>query len=161
MIRIGSGTDIGMNRNSSDWLGMNSYPILSPGLVWWKTVKNKSGLIRLIPRHQSKWIRTNPKSSFQSRLIRINPGLDRSKPNFPSESIRIIPTSDSFGLILFESFRARIDQDWKLGFGLVRIHSDWFLGINRIRSDRFLTVFHQMSNKTFLRLVRNDSHWLG
>ena len=25
-------TDIGMNRNSSDWLGMNSYPILSPGL---------------------------------------------------------------------------------------------------------------------------------
>ena len=31
MIRIGSDTDIGMNRNSSDWLGMNSYPILSPG----------------------------------------------------------------------------------------------------------------------------------
>ena len=29
MIRIGSDTDIGMNRNSSDWLGMNSYPILS------------------------------------------------------------------------------------------------------------------------------------
>ena len=31
MIRIGSDTDIGMNRNSSDWLGMNSYPIISPG----------------------------------------------------------------------------------------------------------------------------------
>ena len=31
MIRIGSDTDIGLNRNSSDWLGMNSYPILSPG----------------------------------------------------------------------------------------------------------------------------------
>ena len=31
MIRIGSDTDIGMNRNSSDWLGMNSYPILSSG----------------------------------------------------------------------------------------------------------------------------------
>ena len=30
MIRIGSDTDIGVNRNSSDWLGMNSYPILSP-----------------------------------------------------------------------------------------------------------------------------------
>ena len=27
MIRIGSDTDIGMNRNSSDWLEMNSYPI--------------------------------------------------------------------------------------------------------------------------------------
>ena len=33
MIRIGSDTDIEMNRNSSDWLGMNSYPILSPGLL--------------------------------------------------------------------------------------------------------------------------------
>ena len=33
MIRIGSDTDIGMNRNTSDWLGMNSYPILSPGLL--------------------------------------------------------------------------------------------------------------------------------
>ena len=31
MIRIGSDADIGMNRNSSDWLGMNSYLILSPG----------------------------------------------------------------------------------------------------------------------------------
>ena len=32
MIRIGSDTDIGMNRNSSNWLGMNFNPILSPGL---------------------------------------------------------------------------------------------------------------------------------
>ena len=31
MICSGSDTSIGMNRNSSDWLGMNSYPILSPG----------------------------------------------------------------------------------------------------------------------------------
>ena len=31
MIRISSDTDIGMNPNSSGWLGMNSYPILSPG----------------------------------------------------------------------------------------------------------------------------------
>ena len=30
LIRIGSDTDIGMIRNSSDWLGMNSYPNLSP-----------------------------------------------------------------------------------------------------------------------------------
>ena len=34
MIRIGSDTDIGINRNSSDWLGMNSYPILSPGRLF-------------------------------------------------------------------------------------------------------------------------------
>ena len=31
MICIGSDTDIGMNRNSSNWLGMNFYPILLPG----------------------------------------------------------------------------------------------------------------------------------
>ena len=31
VFRIGSDTDIGMNWNSSDWLGMKSYPILSPG----------------------------------------------------------------------------------------------------------------------------------
>ena len=30
---MGSDKDIGMNRNSSDWLGMNSYPILSPGYL--------------------------------------------------------------------------------------------------------------------------------
>ena len=33
MICIGSDTDIGMNQNSSDWLEMYSYPILSTGLV--------------------------------------------------------------------------------------------------------------------------------
>ena len=33
MIRIGSDTDIRMNWNSSDWLGMNFNPILSPGFV--------------------------------------------------------------------------------------------------------------------------------
>ena len=31
MFRIGSDTDIGMNRKNSDWLGINSYPILLPG----------------------------------------------------------------------------------------------------------------------------------
>ena len=31
MIRIGSDTDIGMNQNSSDWLGMNFNPMLSSG----------------------------------------------------------------------------------------------------------------------------------
>ena len=34
MIRIGSDTDIWMNRNSSNWLGMNFNPILFPG-HWW------------------------------------------------------------------------------------------------------------------------------
>ena len=43
--------------------------------------------------------------------------------------------------ILFGSIRDRIDLNWKLGFGLVRIHSDCCLELIRIRSDRFLTVF--------------------
>ena len=34
MICIGSDTGIGMNQNSSGWLGMNSYPILSPGSIF-------------------------------------------------------------------------------------------------------------------------------
>ena len=110
-------------------------------LVLWKTVKNQSDLIQLIPRHQSEWIRTNPKPSFQSRSIRINPSSDWSEPNFQSESM--------------------IDLDLKLGFALVRIHSDWCLGINRIKSDWFFTVFHQTRHKTLFGLVRNYSHWLG
>ena len=62
-------------------------------LVWWKTVKNQSDLIQLIPRYQSERIRNKV----------FNPISDWSKPNFQSESIRIIPTLDSFRLILIEN----------------------------------------------------------
>ena len=62
----------------------------------------------------------------------------------------------------FEPIRNQvIDLDWKLDFELFRIHLDWYLGINRIKSDWFLTVFHHTRYKTFSGLVRNDSHWLG
>ena len=44
-----------------------------------KTVKNPLDLIQLIPRHQSEWIRTNPKTSFQSGE-ELNPS--RSPPHF-------------------------------------------------------------------------------
>ena len=82
-------------------------------LVWWKKVKNRSDLIRINPRQLSEWIRTNPKSSFQSRSIKIYLSSDWSKPNFKSESIRIISTLDSFGLkIRFGTIRAQIDSDW-------------------------------------------------
>ena len=116
-------------------------------LVWWKTVKNQSDLIRLIPRHQSVWIWTNPKPSFQFRSIRINPnhsdlgfiriysewkfGLDQSK----------------LGLVLF-------DVDWKLTSDWFGFIPDWCLRINRIKSDWFLTVFHQTRYKCF-------SDWFG
>ena len=99
------------------------------------------------PRQQSEWIRTNPKPSFQTESIRMN------------------SRSEWFGLILIENsvwINPSLDwPDWKLGFELVRIHSNCCLGLNRIRSDRFFTIFHQMSYKTFFGLVRNDSHWLG
>ena len=58
----------------------------------------------------------------------------------------------------------RLDQS---ELGLIQIEnlvSDSFgllPRINRIRSDRFFTVFHQTSYKTFFGLVRDDSHWLG
>ena len=65
-------------------------------IVWWKTVKNRSDLIRFNPRHQSEWTRTNPKPSFQSR------SMDQPEP------------------------------------------------------DRFSTVFHQTSYKTFFWLARNE-----
>ena len=63
--------------------------------------------------------------------------------------------------IRFRSIRVRIDEGWKLGFELVRIHSDSCLGLNRIRSDRCFTIIHQTSYKTFFELFRNGSHWLG
>ena len=61
----------------------------------------------------------------------------------------------------------RINPDWKLGFGLVRIHSYWCLGINRMNSDWFLIIFYQTRCKTFrinanhsdLGLIRIDSDW--
>ena len=92
-------------------------------LVWWKTIKNQSDLIRFNPRHQSEWNRTN-KNQFE--LLR---------PQIHSDWFRL--------KIRFGSIRDWIDLDWKFGFGLVRIHSDWCLGINRIKPDWLLTVFHQ------------------
>ena len=73
-------------------------------LVWWKTVKNRSDLIGFNLRQLSEWIRTNPKLSFQSESIRMNPRLEW------------------FKLILVEnSVWINLISDW---FGLVRIHSD-------------------------------------
>ena len=117
-------------------------------LVWWKKVKNQTELIQLISRHQSEWIRTNPKPNFQSRSIRINSSskID-SDWKFGSDQSRS-------GLICIE----KLVSD---SFGFIRIHSDWCLGINWIKSDLFLTVFNQTRFKTFFGLVRNDSHWLG
>ena len=58
-------------------------------------------LIRLNTRHQFKWIRTNPNEVF-------NPNSDWSKPNFKSESIRMNPRPEWFGLILIENSQKSI-----------------------------------------------------
>ena len=87
-------------------------------------------------------------------------------------SIRINPNKSKVGMIQIGRYwkfalelsvigLIRIDLYWKLGFGFVRTHSDWCLGINRIKSDWFYIVFHQTRYKTFFGLVRNDSKWLA
>ena len=112
-------------------------------LVWWIMVKNRSDLIRFNPRQQSEWVRTNPKSSFQSESIRMNPRSEWFGLILIGNSVWFNPSSDWFGL-----------KTW------LRIHSDSCLGLNGIRSDRFFTVFHQTIYKIFFELVRDDSHWL-
>ena len=67
--------------------------------------------------------------------------------------------------------RINRNSDWFRLFqieNLVRIHSDWCLGFNQIRSNWFLAVFHQTRYKTFFGLARNDwivrkqiPEWLG
>ena len=112
-----------------------------------RLMKNGQKSIQLNPINSETSIRINPKLSFQSRSTRIN------------------PNHSDLGFI-------RIDSDWKFGLdqsklrmiwieNLVSDWSDWCLGINRIKSDWFLTVFHQTRYKTFFGSVWNDSHWLG
>ena len=70
-------------------------------------------------------------------------------------SIQINPSSDSFGLILIENSvwihpsSDGFELNWikNLGSDWLRIHSDSCFGINRIESDGFLTVFHQLWRK--------------
>ena len=127
-----------VNQNYSDSLWYYLYPSrcesfrINPKnvlyLVWWKTIKNQSDLIRLIPRNQSEWIRTNPKPSFQSRSIRNNPSSDWSKPNFQSESIRINPRSEWFGLIGL-IWIENLVWNW---FGFIRIDVSELIGLSWI-----------------------------
>ena len=107
-------------------------------LVWWKTVKNLSDLIRFNPRQQSE-------TKFS---IRINPSSDLSKSNFKSELIRMNPRSEWCGLIVIKN------SVW------VDPSSDW-IGL-KTWLDRFFTVFHQTRYKTFFGLVRIQiSEWIG
>ena len=122
-----------------------------------KNGENRSDLIRFNSRQQSEPIGNqvlNPNQSelglIQTKiLIKINP--NHSDLGF----IRIDP---DWKLCLNQSELElfRIDLDWKLGFGMNWIHSDCCLGLIRIRSDRFFTVFHQLQN-----VFRIGSEWFA
>ena len=73
-------------------------------LVWWKTVKNRSDLIRFNSRQQSEPIR--------NQVFNPNPSeLGWFQTEF---SIRTNLNHSNLGFI-------RIDIDWKLGFGLFQV----------------------------------------
>ena len=74
----------------------------------------------------------------------MNPRSEWFKRNTQSESIRRIPTSDSWGL-----------KDWS---EFIRFQS---LGLTRIEMDWFLTELHQTRLKTFFGLTRMSSDWRG
>ena len=127
--------------------------------------------IRTIPIHSDIYIRANANHSeqirktfcisFDEKRVKNRPNLIRFNPRQLSKWIRANPNQSELELIKTEfSIRAQIDWDWCRLKSWFRIHSDWCLWINRIRSDRFFTVFYQTSHKMFFGLVRNDSHWL-
>ena len=109
-----------------------------------RLMKNGQKPIRINPEIS---IRMNPNQSGTKFSIQVNPNQYAHGMIQTEFSIRINSNYYDLGLI-------RIDQEWKLGFGLVRIHLNWCLRINRIKSDWFLTVFHQTRSKRF-------SDWFG
>ena len=80
--------------------------------------------MRIIPNQSEKRIVSRLMENGQ-KSIRLN--LTNSE-----KPIRMNP---KFGLDQSGIGLIRIYLDWKLVFGLVWIHSNWFLGINQIKSD--------------------------
>ena len=90
-------------------------------------MKNDKKSIRLIPRHQSEWIRTK-------FLIQPNP---------------IIPTLDSFGLILIEnSVWINPSSDW---FGCIRIDVSELIG----------SIFYRFSSNEIQNVSRIGWEWFA
>ena len=118
--------------------------------------------MRFNPRQQSELILNHVFNPNQSELALIQTefSIEINSNNSNLGFIRIV-FDWKFALDQSELELIRIDLDWTLGFGLVWIHSDCCLGLIRIGSNRFFTLFHQTSYKTFFGLIRNDSHCLG
>ena len=87
-------------------------------LVLWKTVKNRSNLIRFNPRQQSEWIRFNPKPSFYFEPIRA-----RIHPN------RIFNQNQS------KWIWGRNDSDWFWSIRIENLVSCWFWFLWIVASD--------------------------
>ena len=129
-------------------------------LVWWKTVKYRSNLIRFNPRQQSEWIRVNPKPSFQSESIRVNPRSEWFGIILFEYSVWINPSSD-FNSILFSVYGLlpRIKSDWVGSIfyrfssneiqNVFRIGSEWF-ALARIQISKWIGIFR---NRNFFARV--------
>ena len=73
---------------------MRIIPKQSEKRFLFRLIKNCQKSIRTNPINFETSIRMNPNQSGTKFLISINTSSDWSKPNFQSESIRIIPTLD-------------------------------------------------------------------
>ena len=124
-------------------------------LPWRKyRIEIHSESIRTIPIHSDICIRANSNHSEPIRNQVFNPDQSKSIRHWIYPN-RIINQNQS------KSFRPCIYSDWLRLIWTENLVSDWCLGINRIMSDRFLTIFHQTRYKKFFGLVRNDSNWFG
>ena len=77
IFRIGSDTDIGMYRNSSDCLGMNCYPILSPRVTkcfsdWFGTTRIDSDKNIGMKRNSSDWLGMNSYPILSPGILRCS-----------------------------------------------------------------------------------------
>ena len=126
----------------------------------------------------SVWINPSPdwsKSNFQTESIWMNPRSEWFGLILIENSVWSNPSPDWFELIWIENLVSDWLIDWCLGIGSFwsRCYLDWigfkswyriiqfntpdWNGMNGIKSDWFLTVFHKTRYKKFLWLVGNDS----
>ena len=142
MILFGSDTDIGMNRNSPNWLGMN-----------FNSRSEQFGLKRIY--FWPFFIKRDTKRfSDWSGMIRIGSdadiGMNRNSPHWPGMNFN--PRSERFGFIWTEAdlfFTVFHHTRYKTFFGLVRNDSHWLGYRYRNESELFLATLYFL--ETFQR----------
>ena len=138
LISIGSDTDIGMNRNSSDWLGMNFYTKLS----------NRNSFRANQKYSKSFWY------LYSSQCESIRP---IRKTFWISDWI--------FGLDKSVSVLILIHSDWKFtsnSFGLISIGSDTDIRMNRNSFDWLgMNFYTKLSNRNSFQANQkySESFW--